>query len=144
MIPSTELRLKTMLRAMSESIMPALDPHNSIAEEQARLLMGHIYALLEQAGKEHALQQESLNNMRALATQLLLKADGGSQTQSAARSVEQALVASSYAELSLATEQLVTVEDASNAFKQFSTQLVLSFSKAQAEQGRDWFKVMGF
>lgn len=52
MIPSTELRLQTMMRAMTESILPALDPKDSLAQEQAGLMMGHINALLQQAGQE--------------------------------------------------------------------------------------------
>ena len=37
MNPSIELRIKTMIRALTEVIIPAVDPNNSLAQEQARL-----------------------------------------------------------------------------------------------------------
>ena len=52
MNPSIELRLRTMIRAVTEVILPAVNPHDSLAQEQAQLLIGHLHALLQHHAHE--------------------------------------------------------------------------------------------
>ena len=144
MIPSTELRLKTMIRSLTESILPALDPNNAIAQEQANLLIGHIHVLLDQGGKEPELQLQTTDKMREFTQGLIDHAEGGRETMRAVEQVKDAMANSCYSSLSLAAEQLVMAADGSDSFKQYTHSSVLAFSKQQAERGRDWFKVAGF
>ena len=53
MNPSIELRIKTMVRALTEIIIPAIDRDNSLAQEQAGLLIGHLHVLLPPGGTSH-------------------------------------------------------------------------------------------
>ena len=45
MNPSIDLRIRSMLRALQETVIPALDPSDALAREQAGLLVGHLHAL---------------------------------------------------------------------------------------------------
>lgn len=144
MIPSTELRLKTMMRAITESIIPALDPKDSLAQEQVGLLMGHINALIQQQGRELIVVEKESEEISDLATYLLSVAEGGKNTQKACVELSQALEQDDYEGLSKSVEGLVAVDDASQIFKEATWDAVLDYSKTSAERGRDWFKPMGF
>lgn len=144
MIPSTELRLKTMMRALTESILPALDPKDSLAQEQAGLLMGHINALLQQAGQEPVVDAEEQSALAELAHFLLSVAEGGAQTTAAIKALQGALNAGDVAAISLATERLIASPDGTEAFKSAAWEPVLKYSKDAAARGQAWFKPMGF
>jgi len=144
MIPSTELRLQTMMRAMTESILPALDPKDSLAQEQAGLMMGHINALLQQAGQEPSLDSRELQAMEELARFLLSVAAGGPETEAAKTRLSKALEQPVFGELSLAVERLLASADATAAFKSAAWEPVLKYSKEAAARGQEWFKPMGF
>ncbi|MCB1668245.1 MAG: hypothetical protein KDI24_07790 [Pseudomonadales bacterium] len=144
MIPSTELRLNTMMRAMSESILPALDPTDSLAQEQAGLLMGHINALIQQQGKEAEIDQQEYHDLSELAHQLLSIADGGEQTQAAMSEVSKAIKNACRISLSIATEKLIIADDASAAFKAAARQPILDYARLSTNRGQEWFKPMGF
>lgn len=144
MNPSTELRLKSMMRAVSENIMPAIDPANSIAQEQAGLLLGHINALIQQQGKEPEIDQQELEALQKLGSALLSSAEGGEQTMQCITNLKQAMEGSCVTTLSLAVENLIIAQDASEAFKSAAWQPVLDYSGDAAARGREWFKPMGF
>lgn len=144
MIPSTELRLNTMLRAMTESILPALDPSDSLAQEQAGLLMGHINALIQQQGKEHEIVEQEYEDLAELADHLLSIAEGGKETLEAKEKITRALDVKSKTALSLAVEQLIIASDVSDTFKKVSRQPILDYAHNSTKRGLDWFKPMGF
>ncbi|MGB1906325.1 MAG: hypothetical protein ACPHN3_03275, partial [Spongiibacter sp.] len=54
MNPSQSLRVSTMMRALQDSIMPAIGDDQPLAREQAGLLLGHLAALQQQDGQEKA------------------------------------------------------------------------------------------
>jgi hypothetical protein len=144
MIPSTELRLKTMMRALTESILPALDPENSLAQEQAGLLMGHINALIQQQGLEYQVNEQEAEAMTDLAKQLLTIAEGGVNTVAAAERLAAAMKEGNFEELSKSVERLLSMEDGSQAFKDATWKPVLDYSRNAAARGQQWFKPMGF
>jgi hypothetical protein len=129
---------------MSESILPALDPKDSLAQEQAGLLMGHINALLQQAGQEPNVNAEERQAMVDLAQFLLSVADGGSETERSKERLAAALENGSDVEISLATERLIAAADATRAFKDAAWAPILKYSKEAAARGQQWFKPMGF
>ena len=53
MRPSFDLRLQTMMKAMTEVVLPAVDPDNSAAVEQANLVIGSLNLLTEQVEYAH-------------------------------------------------------------------------------------------
>jgi len=144
MIPSTELRLKTMMRALTESILPALDPKDSLAQEQAGLLMGHINALLQQQGQEHKVEQREQAAITELAEYLLTVVAGGANTTAASQALVAALKGGRFEEISKATERLLGADDARKEFKDAAWKPVLDYSRDAAARGQHWFKPMGF
>ena len=66
MNPDIDLRLKSVLKALSDVIVPALPAHERLAREQANLVVGHLTIIAEQW--QHALGFE-LENL-ALACEL--------------------------------------------------------------------------
>ena len=146
MNPSIDLRLRSMMRAITEVIMPAVDPHNSLAQEQIRLLLGHLHALSLQVAHAPGLAAIELNELQQLARELLAHAAGGPATQCAAARVTALRGGSDHAALAHAVEALLIAsgEDGDAEFKHDSETRVLAFSRAQALRGRAWFKAMGF
>jgi hypothetical protein len=133
-----------MMRSMTESILPALDPADSLAQEQAKLMMGHIHALMEQQGHEHTVLAHEQQHLATLAEHLVAIAEGGEQTQAALAQVNAGLAEGDSQQLSLATEALVAATDASPSFKQQAWLMVLEYGSAAAARGKAWFEPMGF
>lgn len=48
-----ELRLRTMIKAMSEVIIPAIDPKQLLAMDQAKIVLASLGLLLDQCGKSY-------------------------------------------------------------------------------------------
>lgn len=144
MIPGTELRLKTMLRGMTESILPALDPDDSLAQEQAKLLIGHLHALLQQQGREAIVRRQEEEELLTLARFLLTIAEGGETTAQAIDALQLALAQNEGATVSIATEQLIRCNDASDSFKQRAWEPVLAFGRSSDARGKRWLEPMGF
>ena len=145
MNPSVELRLRTMMRAMTEVILPAIDPTNSLAQEQARLLLGHLHALALHAAHEGTIDALEETADRALARALLAAAAGGPHTRAAQLALDTALPGERRALLQ-AIEGLLLASgiDGSPEFQRASQQSVLAQARAAATLGRTWFKTMGF
>lgn len=144
MNPSIELRLKSMIRAITEMVLPAVDPGNSLAQEQTRLLLGHLHALLLQHAHAGEIDRLVKRDAEHLANDLLREVRGGPQTRGAALYLRAALAGTGT--ISHAIEQLIIASgvDGDPAFVDFSERKVLEYSKAQAIRGRAWFKAMGF
>lgn len=66
MQPSFELRIQTMVKAMRETIMPALDPANSAAIEQAYIVMGSLELLRQQIDHAHPFEVADARGMAEL------------------------------------------------------------------------------
>ncbi|MBI2799284.1 MAG: hypothetical protein HYX63_03190 [Gammaproteobacteria bacterium] len=146
MNPSIDLRLRSMMRAITEVIMPAVDPQNSLAQEQIRLLLGHLHALSLQVTHAPRLAAIELNELQQLARELLTHAVGGPATQRAAARVTALVGGSDHAALAHAVEALLIAsgEDGGAEFKNDAETRVLAFSRAEVLRGRAWFKAMGF
>lgn len=144
MTPSIALRLQSMMRSMQQSILPALDRTDSLAQEQAKLLMGHIQALQVHVGNEQAIDQIEHEKLRELAQQLLGLAEGGENTQDAVLVLNRALQANDPQAVSLSVEALLAAGDASESFRRQSWELTLGYAEQASLRGKDWFRPMGF
>lgn len=84
-----DIQLQSVLKAMSDVILPAIDPGNQLAQEQARLCMGLLSLLRERLPLQFAYDCEELRRLadsaQALAGQPALAAQDGTQALSAAR-----------------------------------------------------------
>lgn len=144
MNPSNQLRLATMLRAVQDSILPAIRDDAPLAKEQAGLLIGHLSAMMQQDGLERTVDAREWTLLSELARELLVMAEQDPVLAEACDAVAAALAGENRAELGFAIECLVGNTSASASFKSASAKLVMAFSKAHTNLGRAWFLPMGF
>lgn len=146
MNPSVDLRIRSMLRALTEVVIPALDARDALAQEQARLLVGHLHALSLQCAHEArfvALEDEA---MRRLGQALLASSAGGPVTLAAAAAVRDSLGAPDGPRVAAAIDRLIlaSAEDGLPSFREAVARLTLAHARAAALRGRSWFAAMGF
>ena len=75
MMPSIELRLKTMAKAVQEVILPAIAPGNDLAREQAQLLIAHLALISQHWRHAHAYDALAFEAIKELAARLLAAAE---------------------------------------------------------------------
>ena len=87
MMPSIELRLKTMAKAVQEVILPAIAAGNDLAREQAQLLIAHLALISQHWRHAHTYDALTLDAIKELAERLVVAAQGGEQTANASAAV---------------------------------------------------------
>ena len=154
MMPSIELRIATMVRALREVIEPALAPDNPLAREQAQLVAAHLELLARQIPLAQQYEDLSLRATTALATRLVAQAAGGERTLAAAAALQDRLAArvpgdqsaaARRAALGAAMDALIAAAhvDASAAFRAALYDAVLADAARQALRDRAWFAANG-
>jgi hypothetical protein len=102
MVPDTDLQIQIVLKALSDTIAPAVDPTNKMATEQLQLVIATLAMVRERAPVERRLVRRLIEDDMALAEQLAGLAGIG---------CAQALLgASAAARAALADPELGTVE----------------------------------
>lgn len=156
MMPSIDDRLQSMQRALQEVILPALAPEESLAVEQAHLLLGHLAVIREQFDLALVYERAECASTEELGRQLLAQAAGGQRTLAAASALRQAADAPAPATaqhvrdrtiaLSLAVEALMDASgiDGTDAFLASSAQAVITSNDRTSQRDRSWFRSMGF
>lgn len=76
----SDIQIQSVLKAMSDVVLPALDPHNQIAQEQARLCMGLLDLMARQLPLQFRFDCDELTRLVALSKQLLPLPDLGRAT----------------------------------------------------------------
>jgi hypothetical protein len=146
MNPSVDLRIRSMLRALTQVVIPALDARDALAQEQARLLVGHLHALSLQCAHEARFVALEDRAMRRLGQALLAASGGGPVTRTAAAGVRESLEAPDGFGIGSAIDRLILAgrEDGSPSFRDAVARLTLAHGRAAALRGRSWFAAMGF
>lgn len=154
MMPSIALRLKTMVKAMQEVILPAIAPGNDLAREQGLLLVAHLDLISQHWQRAQAYDTLALSAIKDLATRLVEAAAGGARTATAAAALAQCIKRQADAEIDAAAEraaiarhidQLVTAvgEDGEAGFRDFLFQAIVEHGALQAGRDRVWFAASG-
>ena len=150
MIPEFDLRLDSMLRAMTTIVLPAIDPANNLAREQASLVVAQIAMMQQQWDKLDAYARLCISDIERVIAALEIR--GGPVTEAAGADLD-ALDFSArfppnqiYRKAMAALENLVrAVEvDGDTAFRRALHRAVLLFGNRQAERDRAWFAMSGF
>ena len=146
MNPTIELRIKTMIRALTEIIVPVVDPRNALAQEQAGLLVGHLHALLLHEGREKAMCDGERAALKDLSNALVEVSDGGAITTAATSHLKALPNDVDTDTLSHAIEALVIDAgiDGSETFKRACDSLVIQHAREENLRSRVWFNAMGF
>jgi hypothetical protein len=153
MIPNIDDRLASVIRALTEVVLPHLPPEASLAQEQVHLSIGHLQILRAQldAGPGH--ERGELDDIAALGTELGGGTSGGPATQSALTALAAAVksadgqdVRGQYKSISQAVETLVraVASDGDAAAKAALNAIILKHEAVRAQKDREWFAPFGF
>lgn len=86
MLLRPEIQLQSMIKALKDVVLPAVDPDNKLAQEQAGLIMGMMTLMAEQAPVQFEFDCNEIERLISLAAELKAASAGG-------RGIEQALAA---------------------------------------------------
>lgn len=152
MTPNTDERIASVIRSLTEVILPHLPPEASLAQEQVQLAIGHLQILRLQLDSVPGFEAEELSDTRKLAGELLATIVGGAETESALAAIRAALhdggtdVRAGLTAVNLAIEKLVqavSVDGGADA-KQHLFGVILDHEGARVEKDRRWFLPYGF
>ena len=66
----SEIQIQTAIKAMTEVVLPALDPHDKIAAEQGQLVVGMLALLGQQLPLQYRFDRDELTRLHAFAAAL--------------------------------------------------------------------------
>lgn len=78
-----QIQIKSVVKALTDVVLPAVDPNNKLAQEQARLAIGLLKLMSEQLPLQHRFDRDELDRLLACSKALQAAARGGSATQAA-------------------------------------------------------------
>lgn len=153
MTPSVDERLASIIRALTEVVLPHLPPDASLAQEQVQLSVGHLQILRAQFDATPAFEREELDDNRALAAALVAAITGGAATNAATASLNESVISSDGSdvrgelrEINQGIEALVKAvsQDGAAGTKASLSALILEHEKGRVLKDRRWFLPFGF
>jgi hypothetical protein len=153
MTPNVDERLASIVRALSEVILPHLPPEASLAQEQVHLCIGHLQILRAQFDAVPAFEREELDDAIAVARDLAGAVTGGEQTTAALSAMNAAVDAAdggdvrgqraAVLEAVDALVKAVSADGSSNA-KAALPGVILKHETPRTLKDRQWFAPFGF
>lgn len=153
MTPNVDERLASIVRALSEVILPHLPPEASLAQEQVHLCIGHLQILRAQFDAVPAFEREELDDAVAVARDLAGTVTGGEQTTAALAALNAAVAAAdggdvrgqraAVLEAVDALVKAVSADGSSNA-KAALPGVILKHETPRTLKDRQWFAPFGF
>jgi hypothetical protein len=151
MIPNVDDRLASVIRALTEVVLPHLPPEASLAQEQVQLAVGHLQILRAQIDALPGYEREELVDGRALGEALAV-CSGGPQTAAATAAVVTATKATGNDSRALlkainqAIEVLVrsVAVDGDAQTRSHLSATILKNEHARAQKDRQWYAPFGF
>jgi hypothetical protein len=154
MNPSVDDRLASIIRSLSDIILPALPREEGLAQEQMYLVIGHLKIIRAQFDAVPAFEAEELSDARAFGLALLEEGAGGTGTAAALAGLRMALDRSSGDELPRqarlriveAIDELIrqTAVDATDGYRARAVAILLRLERQRTLKDRKWFALMGF
>jgi hypothetical protein len=153
-IPSVDDRLASVVRAITDVILPGLPPEAALAREQAQLSVGHLQILRAQLDSAPAFELEELTDARALGTALVAKGQGGPECTAALALLRTELekpdagasTRQRRTEMNAAIDGVIrkAAIDAVPGFRKQLAQTVVEMETVRANKDRKLFAPMGF
>ncbi|WP_428630019.1 hypothetical protein [Sphingopyxis sp.] len=153
MTPTVDERLASIIRALTEVVLPHLPPEASLAQEQVQLSVGHLQILRAQFDATPAFEREELDDNKALAAALVDAIAGGSDTQAAVTALKKRVAATDGSDVRGQTrainegiEALVKAVsvDGGQGTKATLSSLILAHERVRVLKDRRWFLPFGF
>lgn len=151
MLPGIDLRLGNMIKAVQEVVLPAIPADETLAREQARLLIGHLGIIKEQWRHAVRFEARSFDAMRELtrALQPHVDADQSAKLQAALSEVEQTdrqdidSLNAGVCLLGAAVDAVILGGDGRKPLSRAAWEIVLAYGDADARRQRTWFQGVG-
>jgi hypothetical protein len=153
MTPTTDERLASIVRSLTEVILPHLPAEASLAQEQVQLAIGHLQILRAQIDHIPAYERGELDDAVAIAKALTQSVSGGAETSAALSTLQAIIDAADHDEaraqtvaINVAVDALVkaaAVDGAAGANHQLSS-IILKFEHTRSQKDRRWFLAYGF
>jgi hypothetical protein len=151
MIPSVNDRLASVVRALTDVIMPSLPPEAGLAQEQIQLAIGHLQILQAQLDGSPGFEQEEADDARTLGQMLQAQGDGGPLTQAALAALASTLNGKAKPRddrmaIHTAIDSLVkaTSADGAPSFRAELGKVIIAHQTERTMKDRKWFEPMGF
>ncbi len=157
-----QVQLQAVIKALSDVVLPAIDPDNKLAIEQGKLSIGLLALLAQQLPMQFRFDCDELARLIATSAELVRQAQGGAGTQAAVAALTEATRAARLAldaagaspadieakvrALRAATGALVTEvhRDGDAACRPNIQQTVLAMSKEQGLRDRSMMLMQGW
>jgi len=153
MIPSIDERLASVVRALSEVILPHLPPEASLAQEQVHLAVGHLQILRAQIDAAPAFEREELDDAIHIGQRLHAAIRGGAATAKAVATLAGSIAAADGADVRGQTRAIhqaiqalvraVAIDGDKGAHGALSAE-ILKAESARSHKDRQWCAPFGF
>lgn len=148
MSPDQETRIASVIRALSDIVLPAIPEDEQLALEQLQLSIGHLSILAAELSNSARYLEEEMNDRVSLAKALITITDGESGVNAARNALETILNTDDVTlfEVSERIQGLISSvsDQGSSECKKETFKLVLAREDARAMSDRRWFAPMGF
>ncbi len=157
-----QIQIQTVIKAMMEDVLPALDQNDQLAQQSAQLTIGTLTLLAQHLPLEYRYQVDELNRLKGLADDLQGQAQGGDKTQSCVTELKKA-AATAADVLERARAEPGEINEAIRGLRAVASdtvkavyaegtedtqttveQTVLSMSEAQLLRDRSWLLMQGW
>jgi hypothetical protein len=153
MTPSIEVRLESVLHGLRDAIIPAINPGEALAVEQAGLIVAQLTMLVKQLPYADRYHRLCRDDARASAAVMVLEPAGGPRSQAANAALAALLAAegshdphADYLAIAGGIAELTTAaaEDAQPGWRTRVHAEALAFASRQNRRERVWFIDAGF
>lgn len=153
MTPTVDERLASIIRSLTEVILPHLPADASLAQEQAQLAVGHLQILRAQFDATPNFERSELEDAKGLANSLVATISGGSITKAAVLALQAEIhqcdgsdVRSQHRACNRAIEAVVKAVSADGApdTRTALRTIILDHERARVAKDRRWFLPFGF
>ena len=151
MLPSIDLRLKNIIKAVQDVIVPALPADEKLAQEQCRLIVGHVSMLKDQWKNAVRYEGGSYRLIRDLAQSLAAHVDAGQaeilrEALSATHDTDELDIDALNAAICTighAVDKVILGEDGKKPLPRAAWDVILAYGEKDALRSRVWFKGNG-
>lgn len=151
MLPSIDVRFRNLMKAIQEVVAPAIPGDEKLAQEQVRLIVGHLAMLKEQWKDAVRYEAGSFRMISELATALAPHLDT-QQTASLERTLVEVADTDLYdidalnagiCQVGAAIDAVILGEDGQKALPKAAWNIILDYGEKDALRSRVWFKGNG-
>jgi hypothetical protein len=151
MLPSIDVRFKNLIKSVQEVIAPAIPSDQKLAQEQARLIVGHLAMMKEQWKDAVRYEAGSFRMMRELAEALVPHVDADQVATLRAALDEVANIDiydidalnAGICTVGAAVDTIILGEDGRKPLPRGAWDVILAYGETDALRSRVWFKGNG-